>query len=408
MIRHLKRNLPTASWESLTDTRDRRGRRYGLSTLLNALMLGMVTAQQTLEDVIALLRQVPRRRQWALTKIPSETTLWRAPQHLRPEELRAALHRQAKEMHRSKQLGVLPDIGISLVAIDGKVIATDDQRLHPESLDHNRRPDGGPYSVRVLRAVHVGSAVKPILDQHVIPGRQGEANNVIALVESLLEVFGRTNLLECVSFDAGLTSRENCHFIDEHGVGFIAALKGDQPTLHTEAVRLLGEGEAAPTGGWERVQEEVRGSRHVTLHFARTREMVGWHDWRCIRQVWRLRTVRRRGARTEEQDRYFVTNLPWGRLKPEQCLAAIRAHWGIENDSNWTMDTVWMEDKRAWCRQGRALETLSLIRCIAYNIIRLFRCRRLRSANNRTLPYRQILKRIEWALISNHHAAGFG
>ncbi len=408
VVHHLKANLPIEWWENITDTRDPHGKRYELVSLVMGLLLGLVTAQRTLTDTVQLLRAMPQRRHFKLTKVPSESTLWRTPQRLFASELRAVLRKQVRTMQRNKQLAVLQDIGISLVAIDGKVLATDDTAVHPQSMDHNKRPGGGPYLLRALRAVHVASAVKPALDQHIIPAKQGEANNIVPFVSDLIDAYGKTNLLRCISLDAGLTSRHNCHFIDEQGIGFIAGLKGDQPTLHEEALRLLGQGDLAPAGGWERHQEEVRGSRHVQLWFARTREMVDWHGWRCIRQVWRVKTRRQRGERVEEEDRYFVTNLPWGRLIPSQCLAAVRAHWGIENDSNWTLDVIWGEDKYTWCRQGGALEIMALLRLIAFNIIRLFRHRRLRSQGNRSLPYRTILKNIEWALITTiHPKAGF-
>jgi len=115
---------------------------------------------------------------------------------------------------------------------------------------------------------------------------------------------------------------------------------------------------------------EVTGGRVVTRWFARTREMVGWDDWRCLRQVWRIRqrTETRAGGVTWE-DRFYLTNLPWGRLCPGRCLEAVRLHWGIENGPNWTMDVQWQEDRRAWVRQGLGLEVLGLLRAVAYNLM---------------------------------------
>jgi hypothetical protein len=49
----------------------------------------------------------------------------------------------------------------------------------------------------------------------------------------------------------------------------------------------------------------------------------------------------------------FIPSLPMNRLMPAQCLAASRAHWGIEDDGFWTLDTQWNEDTRAWVRHGR-------------------------------------------------------
>ena len=52
-----------------------------------------------------------------------------------------------------------------------------------------------------------------------------------------------------------------------------------------------------------------------------------------------------------------------------------------------------------------ALETLAVLRCLVYNVVRLLRCRALRSHNNRTLPYRRLFKRIERALVTEVHPA---
>ncbi len=75
--------------------------------------------------------------------------------------------------------------------------------------------------------------------------------------------YGGLGLLECISIDAGFTSRANLHWLEDEDIGFIAALKGDQPTLHAEALRLLGQGDEEPPGGWEVVTTQVTGSRHV-------------------------------------------------------------------------------------------------------------------------------------------------
>jgi len=85
---------------------------------------------------------------------------------------------------------------------------------------------------------------------------------------------------------------------------------------------------------------------------------------------------------------------------------------GIENGPNWTLDTQWKEDQRAWVRQGRGLEVLGLLRSLAYNIVRLLRQRALRSAANRTMAWRRLFEVIRMALttpgVFAEHATGFG
>ncbi len=405
----MRRNLPVSAWDDVPDPRDPRGVRYRLQGLLQGLLLGMLTGALTLRDVEALMEDLVVRRTLRVQGTPSDTTYDRIIRVLPVAPLVRVLQQQVLRMHRSKQLPVLDDIGISLVAVDGKAIATDREQLHPES-QRQSSDDSPRYVLRVLRAVHVGSATKPILGQRVIPADAGEVDTFPLFVEQLFEAYGNTTLLECLSVDAGFTSRANLELLGNgYQVGFIAGLKGNQPKLFDAARRILGAGEAKPWGGWDKVVEEHRDGRNVTLHFARTEHPVVLEGWPCIRQVWRVRQRVERGDRVTWEDRYFVTNLPWGRLTPRRCLAAIRAHWGIENDANWTMDVIWKEDARAWVRQGLALEVLAVLRCIAFNLIRLLRHRTFRSEDNRALPYRRLLQLVRMALTTHlEPAVGFG
>ncbi len=405
MARRLHRNLPAAAWRDVTDPRDPRGLRYGLAELLQILTLGMCTGALTLRDVENLAKDIVGVRRFGIKGCPSDTALDTLTRDVNPDEVRPVIHRQVRKMHRSKQLCVLP---ISLVAIDGKALGSDKTQKHPQAqLQHHHGQES--YTLRALRAVHTGSELKPIIDQMIIPADAGEANTFIPFMGDLLDAYGRSDLIECVSVDAGFTSRENMHWLNEQGIGFIAALKGDQPTLFDEARRILGVGQKEPWDGWEVVVEDVTGSRVTTRWFSRTRQMVGYHDWTCIRQVWRVRQRTVQSGRESWDDRYFLTNLPWGRLRPKQCLASVRAHWGIENDANWTMDAIWREDSRCWVRMGTAMELLGLLRILAFNLVRLLRHRVLKGPDGELLPFRRLLELMRIALCTPmEDAAGFG
>ena len=102
-----------------------------------------------------------------------------------------------------------------------------------------------------------------------------------------------------------------------------------------------------------------------------------------------------------------------GRLTGRRCLAAVRSRWGIENDANWTFDAIWKEDRRAWVRQGTALEALAMLRILAINEVRLLRHRVLRiGRGEHPMPYRSLLRLIRQALTTSNElaltAAGFG
>ena len=82
-------------------------------------------------------------------------------------------------------------------------------------------------------------------------------------------------------------------------------------------------------------------------------------------------------GKVEREERYFVANVPWGRLSAEQCLLVVRGHWRIENDCFWSLDMNWKEDSVPGCSKGRATEVMSWLRLMAYNLTQQARSKTL-------------------------------
>lgn len=400
IARQVRHNLPPSQFKDIPDPRRAQGRRHALPDLLTALLLGLVVGARTLRDVETLLHDLAHRIALGVRGCPSDTTLDRVLHAVDPAALLPRVGEQVRAMHRSKQLDVDPEIGISLVAIDGKTLLAGKTAFHPEAQAQGAEGAGPPYVLRALRAMHTSSAVKPLLGQRIVPAATNEAGIFRSFFEDLIGEYGRTDLLECVTVDAGFTHAEDLRWLDTEGYGFIASLKANQPTLLDGAQRFLGVGEKAPPKGWEKVEESVTPGRRVTRYFARTAGLQRWHpDWPFLRAVWRIRQKTEYAGQTVWEDRYFLTNLPWNRLTPKQALRAVVAHWGIENDANWTFDVCWREDSGAWVGSGTALETLAILRILAFNLIRLLRHRVLRASAREPLPYRRLFELVRMALV---------
>lgn len=399
LARRAVSNLRGAPWAYVRDPRSRRGTRHRLDGILMVLVVGLALACRTLRDLEALTQDLPARGRLRLRGSVSDTTFDRIVRAVSPEDLGEVLVWQVRDMIRSKQLPNDPALGISLVAIDGKRFGTSDERTHPEA----RRGGNGkaPYfQVLALRAVHVSSAVKPALGQRVVAANAGEQNTFWPFLTKLLEDYG--GFVECVSVDAGFTTQLNLMRMNEERIGYIAALKGNQEVLEALAHAELGDGEADPPQGWSAVHEESVGSKRTLREFARVKaELAGVGRPNLATQIWRVRKqVFQGGSRTLVEDRYFLTNLAWDRLTPKQGLAAVRAHWGIENDCNWTLDARLGEDLWTWVNQGQASEVLALLRLVAYNLLRLLRHRALRSEENRAMSWRILQARLRLALMT--------
>mgnify|MGYP003337455533 FL=1 len=211
-----------------------------------------------------------------------------------------------------------------------------------------------------------------------------EMGHFPAFWRELTKTWKHTNLFEVVTLDAGYTSQSNAALIDGDGYGYVMRIKDTQPTLRAELERLLRPrvGQPDAVSPWER-----REGREVQRRLFRTDAIAGWEGWAHLRQGWLVQTVVMHEDRREEvvMERWFVTNIPWGRLSVGQILSVVRGHWGIENDCNWTLDVVWGEDTRAWstnakCVRGHhPLRLLSWLRLLGYNAVGWLRRVRLRS-----------------------------
>jgi len=368
---HLIRTANQGWQRGLRDPRKRRGRRWELKTLLTALWAGMLTGMKNLRAVEALTERMGCR-------VP-DTTLVNLLNKMKPGILSKNIVIQVREAYRAKEME-LTTLPFHMVAIDGKCIWVGKHKAHRNCQQVTHSDGKTRYLLRMLRAVWVSGAAKLCLGQRPIPGSQNDMSAFANFFNQLVKAYGKGKLLSVVSCDAGFCSLKNASLINKHELGYLIALKSPQRDLLWEAKRLLGDlpiSKADAISDWELYQ-----GKRIRRHLFRTNEIAGWGDWSHLRQVWRIRQeTEHPDGRREVEERYFITNLVPGITKGSWPLKMVRAHWGIENNANWTFDTQWGEDKHPWC--SAALEVLSLMRIMAYNVMQRLRVRRLRTEANR-------------------------
>jgi len=99
-----------------------------------------------------------------------------------------------------------------------------------------------------------------------------------------------------------------------------------------------------------------------------------WPDVAAVGMVVRERLVIHRGEDGEimneeptvETESYIISR----RMNPEEFACFSRHHWAIENGLHWVLDDALRED-RCTARKGHATENISLMRKIAYNLLKL-------------------------------------
>lgn len=392
------RRLGDARLDLLTDRRDRRGRRYPHIALVYALALGCVAASRSLRQVEELTSGLhPRvRRRTRIVRRISDTKLRDALHALDAGELRAALHRQVKAEHRRGNLKPTR-LPIGLVAIDGKGLGKLDSWGHPDV--QGVFPEGRlPYGLaRVHRAHLVSPQATVCIDQRPLPGDSNEIGAVCDFTSELLAAYRQADLFEAVIADAGNCSLSHGGLLHDNDLGYILALKEPSGDIYQEALRCL----AALTPEQADCQQTRREKgRHVTHRLWRVSLPAGFLQCEHARQLIRIQRVTDKAGSTTEGDRYFVTNLPRGRLKSEQWLSAIRLYWRCENNGHWTADVVWREDatRTPWTRQPAVIYALALLRMLALNILAIMRAMTRREHCSKPPPWQSLTHAVQSTL----------
>jgi hypothetical protein len=409
----LRRRLPEIGLDQVADPRRRRGRRWkNLPVLLRSALVGLVAGCKSTGETEALTDEmsVDMRRMLGIGRRVPDTTLRQTLIRVEPDEVRARLHAQVKAAHRRKALGaeVLP---FGQVAVDGKSTALPDvaEEDAPPSSDvawaeryAQRSSSSAKRLMRTMTCTLVSAGAKPCMDAVPIPASTNEMGHFATVVRGLVLTYGGLGLFKVVSADAGNCSEANGRLVvKELGLEYLFRLKADQPTLLSEAKRLLGR--LGPRDAVAKT-EDVVGSTTETRWLYLTDEMAGYLSWEHLQTTLRIRKERHdneTGKLLETEDHYAISSLPKEAVSPAQWLYAFRAHWGVENQCHHTWDTAFSEDDKPWIEADpKGMVVVLLLRRLAYNLLALYRSVTLRSDEHRHTPWKDMLRWVYNTLIS--------
>ncbi len=140
-------------------------------------------------------------------------------------------------------------------------------------------------------------------------------------------------------------------------------VKGNQPTLHSEAMRKYRFEKTENTFEyWDK-----RGGRvtryEISVREASPEAKAAWPGLRVFVSVRRSGT---RGKKPFEQVSHCASSLDWG---AERLGRAVQAHWGIENSLHWVKDAVLGEDAQGVAHLGLAT-VLAFLKTFTVNLLR--------------------------------------
>jgi predicted transposase YbfD/YdcC len=156
------------------------------------------------------------------------------------------------------------------------------------------------------------------------------------------------------------------------------ALKGNQSNLHDD-VRLHFEQPApASLTRMGRAETADKGHGRIEVRQCRLSTDIDWlrvrhPEWKNMGSIVAINSERIIGDTTAQETRYFISS---SQATASQMLAAVRLHWGIENQLHWVLDMTFGEDQ-CRIRKDNAPTNVAIIRHAALNMIRQAKKKRM-------------------------------
>lgn len=200
-----------------------------------------------------------------------------------------------------------------------------------------------------------------------------DKSNEIPAMPALLELLDLSGCI--VTTDAMGCQKAIAQQIVAGGADYVLAVKGNQGSLVAELSDLFAYADEINfkpvvsdyTLSFSKNHGRFEKRRCWTiadpdfLAFLRDRD-----KWPALKTLVRVQAERTVAGTTTVETRYFISSLP-----PDAAalLAAVRAHWSIENALHWVLDVAFRED---YCRvrADHAPHNLAILRHIALNLLK--------------------------------------
>jgi len=350
-------------FEEIIDIRDSRGKEHCLTHIMVIAVCGILNKCMDFEDIVDYAKA---RQKWfnkylkLWNGIPSVSTFNRVFRIIKAENFLIIFLEWINEIINEKT-------GKQII-IDGKAVRAATEKCINGDI---------PYIVSAYLA-DIGISIGQIK----VPDKTGEATVIPELIELL-------NIEGCIiTIDAIGTTKKIMDQIKENKGEFVLALKknfhdgyGEIKAYYEDAlkeldIRALSKSKLKK----EHKEYENRDNEKFDIYITRDNEHgrkeeriyiksnnVKWFTsskWKHVKSV--VMAVNNTTV-NDNKIRYFVSSID---LPAEELGKIIRKHWQIENNLHWVLDMYFYEDLSR-NRKDYALENLSLLRKICYNIMKL-------------------------------------
>jgi predicted transposase YbfD/YdcC len=196
---------------------------------------------------------------------------------------------------------------------------------------------------------------------------ESNANEIVAIPE-LLDLLILKGAI--VTLDAMGCQKTIAQQIVHEQADYVLSVKQNQPTLYRHVQACFAQADATGfmlhSPHYCQTEDRQHGrleKRQCWVIADSAAQQLGWNACNTLVRITRERELST-GEKTAETQ-YYISSLP---PHASLMLAAIRAHWGIENQCHWLLDVVFQEDAHR-TRTPHPNGNLALLRKIALNLL---------------------------------------
>ena len=334
------------AFASLPDPRNSRNQIYPLIDIIAVAIIGILCSAN---DWVAVARWANAYQEWFQSVglchngVPSHDTIGR---FFRLVDPKAFEHCFALWMHTivEKIQGV--------IAVDGKTICN----------------SGDTFTG--AKPTHLVTAFSAENDIILGQLRTAEKSNEITAIPQLLQLFKLKGCI--VTTDAMGCQTAIAEKIREQGGDYVLGLKGNQGTLHAEAVNFfeqaLDVGAEEASCSYAKTIEKDHGrieEREIWVT-SDLEWLEGMGEWKGLQSLVCVQATRHEKGKTTCEKRYYISSLA---STADRMGQIIRQHWSIENKLHWHLDVSFNEDKSK-IRAGNGAENFSLLKRCVLNLVK--------------------------------------
>lgn len=337
-------------FSDLVDSRDNRGLRHTLVDIVVMSIYAVLCGYTDAENMAFFMKlQEPYFSKMLDLKygVPSADTLLRVFAIIEPEKFMQMFYQWIRDVLSAIQKN--NESELQHIAIDGKAVRA-------------AAVKGGniPYIISAYLE-NYGLSIGQL--------KVGEKTNEIKEIPKLLK---ELEITDCViTIDAiGCQKQIAKQIIDQKG-HYCLAVKTNQAILYEEIKEYFSyaEKEEAKKLSTYETLEKNHGRIEKRKYWISSDigYLTGKEKWKNLKTIGKVESIREMDEKRSFETRYYILDQE---MTAEEMSRIVRGHWGIENNLHWVLDVHFREDA-CKIKAEKAMQNLSLIRKICYNLMKL-------------------------------------